>query len=38
MINPMKLVFRFSGQIVPKPVQTLLRVSKHHINPTQKVL
>jgi hypothetical protein len=38
MINLMKLVIRFFGQIVPKPLQTLLKVSNHHIKPTQKVL
>jgi hypothetical protein len=38
MINLMKLVIGFSSQIVPKPLQTLLRVSDHHIKHTQKVL
>jgi hypothetical protein len=38
MTNLMKLVIEFSGQIVPKPLQTSLRVSDHHIKPTQKVL
>jgi hypothetical protein len=36
MINPMKLVIGFSSQTVPKPVQTSLRVSDHHIKSTQK--